>query len=210
MSIFQFLLFIIAIIIFLLFFKQLFSGNFPKRGVDFEAKRNNSNIGNITNMDRSFSTPPPKLSRIEQLIDMADRALEKKDFIEADKAISSALILDKDNIELLLKQGYILINLNRLNEAKDIYIRILELNPKEDIALVSLANIYHKLGENKLSLDYHKKAIELDPLYAPHYFNYANTLYHIGKKREALENYKKAYEIDPSIDEARKMIRELS
>ncbi len=210
MSIFQFLLFIIAIIIFLLFFKQLFSGNFPKRGVDFEAKRNDNHIGNITHMDKSFSTPPPKLSRIEQLTDMADRALEKKDFIEADKAISSALILDKDNIELLLKQGYILINLDRLDEAKEIYQHILELNPKEDIAVVSLANIYHKLGDNKKSIEYHKKAIELDPLYAPHYFNYANTLYHIGKKSEALENYKKAYEIDPSIDEAKKMIRELS
>ena len=210
MSIFQFLLFIIVIIIFLLFFKQLFSGNFPKRGVDFEAKRNNTNIGNITDMNKSFSTPPPKLSRIEQLTNMADRALEEKDFIEADKAISSALILDKDNIELLLKQGYILIQLNRLNEAKEVYLQILKLNPKEDIALVSLANIYHKLGENKLSIDYHKQAIELDPLYAPHYFNYANTLYHIGKKSEALENYKKAYEIDPSIDEAKKMIRELS
>ena len=210
MSIFQFLLFIIAIIIFLLFFKQLFSGDFPKRGVDFEAKRNDNNIGNITNMDKSFSTQPPKLSRIEQLIGMADRALERKDFIEADKAISSALILDKDNIELLLKQGYILINLDRLDEAKEIYQHILELNPKEDIALVSLANIYHKLGDNKKSIEYHKKAIELDPLYAPHYFNYANTLYHMGRNSEALKNYKKAYEIDPSIDEAKRMIRELS
>ena len=104
MSIFQFLLLIIAIIIFLLFFKQLFSGDFPKRGVDFEAKRDNNSIGNITNIDRSFSTPPPKLSRIDQLKDIVDRALEKKDFVEADKAVSSALILDKDNIDLLLKQ----------------------------------------------------------------------------------------------------------
>ena len=161
-------------------------------------------------MNKSFSTPPPKLSRIEQLSEMADRALEKKDFIEADKAISSALILDKDNIEFLLKRGYTLINLNRLDEAKEVYQHILELNPNEDIALVSLANIYHKLGNDKLSVEYHKKAIELDPQYAPHYFNYANTLYYMGRKSEALENYRKAYELDPSIDEAKRMIRELS
>ncbi len=210
MSIFQFLLFIISIIIFILFFKQLFSGAFPKRGVDFEAKRDSEHVGGITQMDKNFSSPPPKLSRVAQLINMADIALEEKDFIEADKALSSALILDKDNIELLLKYGFVLINLNRLEEARDVYLEILSLEPKEDMALVSLANIYHKLGENDKAIEYHKKAIEEDPFYAPHYFNYANTLYYIGKKDEALINYKKAYEIDPSIEDAKRMINKLS
>jgi tetratricopeptide (TPR) repeat protein len=210
MSIFQFLLFIISIIIFVLFFKQLFSGAFPKRGIDFEAKRNNKQIGGITQIDKNFSTPISQLSRIEQLTNMADIALEDKNFIEADKALSSALILDKNSIELLLKHGFVLINLNKLEEAKEVYKKILSLKPDEDIAVVSLANIYHKLGENELSLKYHKRAIELDPEYAPHYFNYANTLYYIGQKDKALENYKKAYELDSSIEEAERMIKELS
>jgi len=38
MTIFQLLLFILAGGILYLFFKQLFSGNHPKRGIDFEAK----------------------------------------------------------------------------------------------------------------------------------------------------------------------------
>ena len=171
MSIFQFLLFIISIIVFVLFFKQLFSGAFPKRGVDFEANRDNEQIGGITEMDKVFSVPAPKLSRVQQLIQMADNALEKQDFIEADKALSSALILEKDNIELLLKYGFVLINMNRLNEAKDIYTQILSINPNEDIAHVSLANVLHKLNQDDLAIEHHKKAIELDPEFAPHYFN---------------------------------------
>jgi len=210
MSIFQFLLFIISIIIFILFFKQLFSGAFPKRGVDFEAKRDDKQIGGITQIEKNFSSPPPKLSRVAQLTNMADIALDEKDFVEADKALSSALILEKDNLELLLKYGFVLINLNRLDEAKAVYIDILAIDPKEDMALVSLANIYHKLGDNDKALEYHEKAIGLDPLYAPHYFNYANTLYHLGQKDKALINYKKAYELDPSIEEAERMIKKLS
>jgi tetratricopeptide (TPR) repeat protein len=210
MGIFQFLLFIISVIIFILFFKQLFSGAFPKRGIDFEAKRDNKRIGGITQIDKNFSPPPLKLSRVQQLTNMADIALEKKNFIEADKALSSALILDKDNIELLLKYGFVLINLNRLEEAKNVYINILSLEPNEDIALVSLANIYHKLGENNKAIEYHKRAIEIDPLYAPHYFNYANTLYDTNQIDKALTNYKKAYELDPSIEEAERMIKKLS
>jgi len=210
MSIFQFLLFIITIIVFILFFKQLFSGTYPKRGIDFEAKRDNEQIGGITEMDKVFSTPTPKISRVQQLMRMADTALEKQDFVEADKALSSALILEKDNVELLLKYGFVLINMNRLDEAKEVYEKILSINPNEDIALVSLANVLHKLNEDDLAIEYHKKAIELDPNYAPHYFNYANTLYDLKQMDKALANYKKVVELDPSIEEASRMVKKLS
>jgi tetratricopeptide (TPR) repeat protein len=211
MSIFQFLLFIIIIIIFILFFKQLFSGAFPKRGIDFEATKDNKQIGGITQLDKTFSTPVPKLSRVEQLAKIADEAIEKEDYIEADKAISSALILEKDNIELLLRYGYILMHMNKLKEAKEVYEKVLSINPKEDIAMVSLANLLHKLGDNELSIKYHKMAIEIDPIYAPHYFNYANTLYDIDKKEEALEYYKKALELDSTIkEEVSKIVDKIS
>jgi len=210
MSIFQILLFIISIIVFVLFFKQLFSGIFPKRGIDIEATRDNE-VDSFRWANReSFSVSAPRQSRVVQLVSMADKAIENSDFIEADKALSSALILEKDNIELLLKHGFVLINMNRLSEAKEIYMEILKLDPNEDIALVSLANILHKLGENELAIEYHKKAIELDPSYASHYFNYANTLYYIGNTKEALMNYKRALELDSSLEEAQRMVKELS
>jgi len=210
MSIFQFLLFIITITVFILFFKQLFSGAYPKRGVDFEAKQDNKQIGGITEMDKVFSTSTPPISRVQQLMNMADKALEKQDFVEADKALSSALILEKDNVELLLKYGFVLINMNRLDEAKEVYEKILSINPNEDMALVSLANVLHKLNEDDLAIEYHKKAIELDPNYAPHYFNYANTLYDLKQMDKALINYKKVVKLDPSIEEASRMVKELS
>ena len=210
MSIFQFLLFIIAIIILILFFKQLFSGAFPKRGVDFEANRDNEQIGGITQADKVFSTPAPKVSRVEQLSQMADNALEKQDFAEADKALSSALILEKENIELLLKYGFVLISMHRLDEAKEVYKQVLSANPNEDMAHASLANILHQLNENSLAIEHHKKSIELDSNYAPHYFNYANTLYDLKEMDKALLNYKKVVQLDPSIEEASRMVKELS
>ena len=210
MSTFQLLLFIITIMVFVLFFKQLFSGTFPKRGLDLEANGDNEQIGGRPEMDRSFSTPPPRQSRVEQLVSMADMAIENSDFVEADKALSSALILEKENIELLLKHGFVLINLGRLSEAKETYMETLNIDSDEDMAHVSLANVLHKLDENKLAIEHHKRAIELDPLYAPHYFNYANTLYYIGDRDSALINYKKVLEVDPSIEEAQRMVKELS
>ncbi len=210
MSTFQLLLLIISVTVFLLFFKQLLSGSYPRRGVDFEAKNDNEQIGSLTQMDKTFSHPTVKPSRVEQLLRMADEAIEKKDFSEADKALSSALILEPENIGILLQYGYVLIELNRLEEAKDNYMIILELDEHEDMAHVSLANVLHKLDENEKAIEHHIRAIELDGKYAPHYFNYANTLYDMENKEEALRFYKRAFELDNSIEEAEKMIKKLS
>ena len=210
MSSFQLILFLISAVIFYLFFKQLFSSSYPKRGVDFEAKREDDQIGGITEANKTFSTPAPQISRLEQLLSMADRALEKEDFIEADKALSSANIIEPENQEVLLKHGYVLVKLERLEDAKEVYEELLKLNEQEDMAHVALANVLHKLGKDEEAKKHHLRAIELDKSYAPHYFNYANTLYDLGEKEVALEQYKKAYKLDSSLEEAYKMIKELS
>ena len=196
--------------IFYLFFKQLTSSSFPKRGIDYEADRENDQIGGITEMEKNFSKPEVLPSRVQQLMDMADSSLHKEDFFEADKAISSALILEPNNIELMLKYGYVLIQLERLDEAKENYLKVIEIDGSEDMAYVSLANVLHKLGEDKEAIEYHKRAIELDSDYAPHYYNYANTLYDMGQKEEALEFYKKALERDETLESAQSMIKELT
>jgi len=209
MTTFQLFLLIVAGGVFYLFFKQLFSGNYPKRGVDFEAKVPDDRIGGINRPDKTFSKPPKQISRIEELIEMADDAIQKGDLLEARKAVQSALIIDENNIEALRREGYLLLEDREYEEAKKVYEKILSLDPNDDIAHDSLANTLHKLGEDEAAQDHHRKAIELDPEYAPHYFNYANTLYDMGLKEGALMNYKKAYELDDSIEEAKKMIEEL-
>jgi len=210
MSTFQFLLLLITAVIFYLFFKQLFSGSFPKRGLDYEANNENEQIGGITRMEKTFSAPEPQLSRVEQLINMADTAIGQENFIEADKALSSALILEPENQEVLFKYGFILLTSEKLEEAKEVYLKLLLLDENDDQVHVALANVLHKLEENEEAIVHHEKAIELDSTYAPHYFNYANTLYYMNEKEKALEFYKQAFKLDNSIELADKMIKELS
>ena len=209
MTTFQLFLLIVAGSIFYLFFKQLFSGSYPKRGVDFEAKLPDEQIGGVNRPDKTFSKPAIKPHRVDELLEMADSAVEKGDMLEARKAVDSALILDENNIEALRRNGYLKIEFEEYEEAKESYEKILSLDESDDVAHDSLANVLHKLGENEKALMHHERAIELDPEYAPHYYNYANTLYDLGRKEEALENYKKAYELDSSLEEAKKMIEEL-
>ena len=209
MTTFQLLLFLVAGIILYLFFKQLFSGNHPKRGIDFEAKVSDSQIGGINRPDKIFSTPVKQPSRIEQLLQMADSAVEKEDFNEASKALGALLIIDENNLEALGKMGYVSMRQASYEEAKEYYEKLLALDQNDDMAYAQFANVLHKLSDEEGAIKNHKKSIELDPQYAPHYFNYANTLYDLGKLEEALAQYTNAYKLDNTITVAKEMIEKL-
>lgn len=209
MTTFQLLLLIIAGGVFYLFFKQLFSGNHPKRGVDFEANVADDQIGGINRPDKTFSKPTVAPTRMEQLLEMADGAVEKNDFDEAAKALQSARIVDENNIEVLQRSGYVAMQTSKYDEAKEYYEKIISLDERDDMAHSSLANAFHKLGDEANAEKHHEEAIRLDPEYAPHHFNYANTLFDLGRTQEALVGYKKAYELDKTLDEAKNMIDRL-
>ncbi len=209
MSTFQLLLFILAGAVFYLFFKQLFSGSFPKRGVDFEAKNDDDQIGGINRPDKTFSKPTVQPTRMQQLLSMADEAVEKKDFEEAKKALGSALIIDDNNMDVLQKMAYVCTQTEDYSEAKESYEKLIELNENDDMAHVLLANVLHKLDDESGAEKHHERAISLDPEYAPHHFNYANTLYDLGRNKEALVGYKKAYELDDTLNVAKDMIDKL-
>jgi len=209
MSAFQFFLLLISFMIFYKFFKQLFSQNYPKRGIDFEAKQEDKEIGNFTNINKNFQRPSERLSRLDELNIMADKSIEKGDFNEAKKALDSALIVSKNDNKTMNKLGFVLMKLKYFEDARDIFKKILTQNPQDDIIHSNLATIYKELSNNEKALKHHQLAIELDKDYAPYYFNYANTLYKMGNNSEALENYKKAYKLDNNIKEAEDMINKL-
>jgi len=209
MTTFQLLLLIVAGGVFYLFFKQLFSGDHPKRGVDFEANLPDEQIGGINRPDKTFSRPAVEPTRMEQLLKMTDEAVEKEDFEEAKKALGSAHIIDANNIEVLQKLGYVCMQTGENSEAKEYFEKLLNLDDTDDMAHVSLANVLHRLEDEEGAQKHHERAIELDPEYAPHHFNYANTLYDLGRNKEALAGYKKAYELDNTLQDAERMIREL-
>ncbi len=211
MSEFQLILAIIALFIFVIFFKQLFSGNYPKRGIDYEAKVSNDSIANISAPTKVLNsqTSDKKLSRVEELFNIAKESLEKGDNLEAKKALQSLLILEPNNIDALRMLAVAYMNMYDYSNAKDTLLELLKLNPDDDLAHNLLANLLHKLGEDEDAIIHHQKAIKLDSSYGSHYYNYANTLYDLGQKDEAIKYYKKALELDPTLEEAKKILREL-
>ncbi len=210
MTVLQLLLLVIAGGIFYLFFRQLFSGNYPRRGVDFEASRPDEQIGSVMQPDTIFRTQTlPNPHRRDELLTMADRALEAGDNLEAKKALQSAQILAPDDPEVLRRLGTVYLNMHDPASAKETLEHLLHLDDQDDLAEALYANALHHLGEESAAIAHHEKAIALDPDYAPHYFNYANTLYDIGRREAARKQYEKAYALDPDMLDAKRMIEEL-
>ena len=209
MTLFQLMLLISAGVIFYLFFKQLFTGNYPKRGVDFEAQVPEDRIGGLMQPEKTFARPSAPASRIDELLQIADASAETGDWLEVKKAMQSAQILDENNPEVLRRLGVAYLQMNDFVDARQTFEALLEIDPEDDLAEASLANALHKLGEDDEAILHHERAIVLDGSYAPHYYNYANTLYDLGRKAEALELYRKALAIDPDLSDAKKMIEEM-
>jgi tetratricopeptide (TPR) repeat protein len=209
MTFFQLILFLSSGVVFYLFFKQLFGGNYPKRGVDFEAQVPSDRIGGLMQPDKTFARSPQPQSRIDQLMDIADQSAQQGDWLEVKKAMQSALILDESNVEVLRRLGVAQLQMNDYTEAQKSFEAILAVNPQDDLAEASLANALHQLGEDDAAILHHERAIVLDGTYAPHFYNYANTLYDLKRMDEARALYEKAYALDPEMDEAKQMIEEL-
>jgi len=209
MTPFQLFLFIISAVVFYIFFKKLFSEDYPKRGIDFEANKDDAQIGGISRPDKIFSQPTVQPTRIEQLLSMADESVKNDDLVEAKKALQSAMIVDSENIDVLSRYAYVLNKMNDFVAAKEQYQKVIELSPKDDMAHASLANVLHQLGEDDEALSHHEKSIELDPEYAPHYYNYANTHYDKEEYTQALKLYEKALILDSELVEAKEMIDKL-
>lgn len=211
MSEFQLILAIVALFIFVIFFRQLFSGNYPKRGIDYEAKVPNDSIANISAPTKVLKQDESNksVSRVEQLFNIAQESLDKGDNLEAKKALQSLLILEPNNIDALRMLAVAYMNMYDYSNAKETLLELLNLNPNDDLAHNLLANVLHKLGEDEDAIIHHQKAIELDSTYGPYYYNYANTLYDLGQKDEAIKYYKKALELDSTLDEAKKILKEL-
>jgi tetratricopeptide (TPR) repeat protein len=134
MSLFQIILLLLAGFIFYIFFKKLYSGNYPKRGVDYEAKLPNEQIGSVSNPTKIFSKEKPILTRIDELVFQANEAIGKKDYDEAMKALRSAYIIDNKNTDVICGFGIVYFETGKLEDAKNYFEKALGFDENCEIA----------------------------------------------------------------------------
>ena len=87
---------------------------------------------------------------------------------------------------------------NNLQDARNYYQKVLELDPNHSQTLNNLGAIFLVLGERLKAKNCYEKVIELNPNYADAHNNLGNILKELGERLKAKECYEKAISINPN------------
>ena len=139
-----------------------------------------------------MSSLEPSEVKIKELISLFDK---KK--IDQLLKLSNKL-LDNFPKSILLQniQGVVQTELKNYKLAKDLFIKVVNLNPKYTDGFYNLANILVKLNEEEKAIENYNKVIELDKNYFKAHNNLGNIYRRKGLNKKAIECYLSTLEIN--------------
>ncbi len=139
-----------------------------------------------------MSSIEPSEIKIKELISLFD----KKKFDELLKLSNELLDNFPKSILLHNIQGVVYTEFKNYKLAKDLFIKVIKLNPKYTDGYYNLANIYTKLDEEKKAIENYNKVIELDKNYFKAHNNLGNIYRRKGLNKKAIEYYLSTLEIN--------------
>ncbi len=139
-----------------------------------------------------MSSIEPSEIKIKKLISLFD----KKNFDEL-LSLSNELLVEFPNSILVQNiQGVVYTELKNYKLAKNLFIRVVKLNPKYTDGYYNLANIFSKLDEEEKAIENYNKVIELDKNYFKAHNNLGNIYRKKGLNKKAIECYLSTLEIN--------------
>ncbi len=134
----------------------------------------------------------PSEIKIKELISLFD----KKKFDELLQLSNELLDNYPSSILLQNIQGVVHTELKNYKLAKDLFIKVVKLNPKYTDGYYNLANIFIKLNEEEKAIENYIKVLELDKNYFKAYNNLGNIFRRKGLNKKAIEYYISTLEIN--------------
>ena len=116
---------------------------------------------------------------------------------------------NKENLTLMLFEGSDLINNNRLNEAVNLFTKVIEIDPKWAEAWNKRATALYLLGEFKKSQNDIDKVLELEDRHFGALSGQGLVNIQLKNYEKAIMSYEKVQEIYPSMKSPQIMIKEI-
>ncbi len=139
-----------------------------------------------------MSSLEPSEIKVKKLISL----FNKKKFDEL-LQLSNKLLDEFPNSILLQNiQGVVHTELENYKLAKNLFIKVVNLNPKYTDGYYNLANIFNKLDEKEKAIENYNKVIELDNNYFKAHNNLGNIYKKKGLNKKAIECYLSTLEIN--------------
>ncbi len=105
------------------------------------------------------------------------------------RRIEERMAIEPGRVDLAIERAKLLIELERFDEAKDIYISILSKDPMQFVALNNLGILLRAMGFHKAALKVHREVVARIPEDVKARVNFANSLRECGELDEARTQY---------------------
>lgn len=141
---------------------------------------------------------------INQLLPLAQKALQYKKFNEAINLFKKIISINKNIPEIHNNLGSAYLNLNNLEEAKKFFNNAIKLKPEFSVAYLNVAIVYEKIGNFKSSEENYKKSIFYDKKNIVAHYNLGNLYKDQGDLINAEKYYKLTIHLKPGMIHAYK------
>jgi len=118
------------------------------------------------------------------------------------RRIEDLLASEPGRVDLAIERAKLLIELERYEEAKDIYLAILAKDPTQFVALNNLGTLLRMMGFHKAALKVHREVVKAVPGDTKARVNLANSLRECGELDEARAQYETVLRATPDHAEA--------
>jgi len=142
-------------------------------------------------------TPEESLRKAEQLVAGGEEFLRIKQWDRAEEKFIAAIKLNSRLTSAYRGLGDAYFERNLLEEARETYRFVLQLDPEDDGVLARLAEIAESQGDLEEAIEYYQKAILVNDSLSPRFSKLANLLLEIDQPEAAREAALGAVELEP-------------
>ncbi|MEM0941523.1 MAG: tetratricopeptide repeat protein [Bacteroidota bacterium] len=136
---------------------------------------------------------------------MGANAYESKEFILAVQYYTKAIENTPDDDLALIGRGKVLLRTNKFEQARNDFVRALQLNPKRTEAFYLIGNSFFYEKSYDKALGFYEQYLSIDPLYSYVWYNAAMSYLSINELNKACNCLKKA--ADLSMLQASSMLK---
>ncbi len=127
-------------------------------------------------------------------------ALSQLDAIFADPQLEPVQRAEVSN-----KRGVALVELRRIDEARQAFECSLQFDPKFAPALVNIGNIYLEAGEMQEAIRFYESALRSDEQYALAHHNLGVAYKRLGRTSDAVRSLRKAHRLEGRVSRKQRM-----
>ena len=122
---------------------------------------------------------------------------KKKNFGAAESICRKILNIDSKHFDSIWLMGMLAARTRNFHEAKNFFLKAIEINPNSEKAYNNLGNTCKELGEFNEASDFYQKSINIEPNNANAHYNLGNSNQQLQKFDKALISYQQAIKIKP-------------